>query len=135
MSVITGIHHAHLNPVRFQNTSTPDINLERDIISLDENLLGMAAVKNLESEQINGNKKLQSKFRINVATILVSALIFLSILAWFDFIQTTIYAYLDPDTTIDTVPSYVKLWYAIFITFLVVILIALIYIYNKDVLT
>ena len=102
-----------------QNTNMPGIDLDRDIIRTElegEVLLGMdlpeLAVK---------------QFRINIATILVSALIFLIILAWFDFIQTTFYNYLYPPSIDDAIPSSVKLWYAIGITIFITLVIILIY--------
>lgn len=112
----------------FQNTSTPDINLERDLIApgLEEELaLGM------ETSEINSDKK----FVVNISTILISALLFLTILAWFDFIQTTVFTWLAPEKEEEFVPSSVKLWYAIGVTIFVSILVILIYYYSRDHIT
>jgi hypothetical protein len=109
-STIIGSHN-------FQHTNTPDINLDRDITFNEEALLGME-VTELSQEK---------RFRINLATIIISALIFLAILAWFDFIQTTFYLWLTPETQVDGIPSSAKLWYALFITIIVIILIVIIY--------
>lgn len=117
MSSSTIIHHPKLN---FQDIKTPDINLERDLIE-PEVLFGM------ETAKLSKNKK----FHINISTILISALIFLVILAWFDFVQATFYEWADPRTQIDNLPSHVKLWYAILITTIVIILIILIYYHHS----
>lgn len=117
----TGIHPLIKT---FQNTNTPDINLERDVITpeIDAEIpLGMEAAK-LSTDK---------KFIVNVSTILISALLFLMILAWFDFMQTTFYIWLAPEDTNDFIPSSVKFWYAIFITVFVLILVVLIYYYSR----
>ena len=109
----------------FQNTNTPDVDLERDIIGPEvdgEIVLGM------ESTELNSDRR----FRINISTIMISAFIFLAILAWFDFIQTTFYIWLAPESTVDLIPASIKLWYAIAVTVLVIILIFLIYYYAQD---
>ena len=94
-----------------QNANTPDFDLERDLI-IEEELLGM---------EVGG---LQN-YRVNVGTIVISALIFLAILAWFDFAQTTFYYVIYPAASIDNIPSWVKLWYAIFITIVIIFLVYL----------
>jgi Na+/H+ antiporter NhaC len=109
----------------FQNTSVPDINLERDLIAPqleEEVLLGM------ETADINADKR----FVVNISTILISALLFLMILAWFDFMQTTFFTWLSPENDKDFIPSSVKLWYAIGITIFILILITLIYYYSRN---
>lgn len=116
-------HHRSL--VTLQNTPTPDVNLERDLLppQLEEELaLGM------ETAEINSDKR----FVVNISTILISALLFLMILSWFDFIQTTFFAWLTPESEVELVPSSVKLWYAIGMTIFVSILIVLIYYYSRD---
>lgn len=110
----------------FQNTSSPDINLERDLVITEggsEALLGMQ-VGELEIDE-------DTRFRFNIATIIISALIFLAILAWFDFMQTTIYIWLSPQVTDQFVAPSVKLWYAFLITFVVIILVYLIRYYTR----
>lgn len=99
----------------FLDTSTPDINLERDIIDV-EAVSGMAV-----SELSNG------RFKINIATIIISALLFLMILAWFDFIQSAFYSYLLPDIQNDNIPPWGKFWYALFSTIFIILIIILIY--------
>lgn len=111
----------------FQNTSSPDINLERDLVIAgeeSESLLGME-VGELEINQ-------DIKFRFNIATIIISAIIFLAILAWFDFMQTTFYVWLSPEVTDQLVAPSVKFWYAILITFMVIILVYLIHYYTRQ---
>lgn len=109
----------------FQNTDAPDIDFDRDLIGPEvesEIALGM------EASEIASDRR----FRVNISTIIISALIFLAILAWFDFIQTTFYLWLVPEAETDPVPSPVKLWYAILITFIVLILVALIFYYSQN---
>lgn len=128
-----------IRPHNFLNTNSPDINLDRDIID-NELILGMETGQ-LSSKELNIKEPnavglaATSRFRINLYTIFISALIFLAILAWVDFIQTTFYTWLSPNSTdsIDsTVTTEMKLWYAILITFLVIGLVVLIYWYlNK----
>lgn len=116
-NVITGN-----NPVN-QNTNAPDFDLDRDIIGPEveeEVLLGMDLAELSEK-----------KFQINVATIVMSAIIFLIILAWFDFIQTVFYNYLYPPSIDDAIPSSVKLWYAIMITIFISMMVILIYYYTS----
>lgn len=112
----------------FQNTNTPDINLERDIIAPEleeEIILGM------ETAKLNVDKK----YMVNISTIIISALLFLMILAWFDFIQTTFFVWLAPQVEAEFVPPSVKFWYAILITIVVLILVVLIYYYSHKHIT
>lgn len=115
-------------------TNVPDINLERDLVSPEleeEILLGMEA-----AELASQKRKRPHKFRINLATILISAFIFLAILAWFEFIQTAFYEYLYPSASSEEiVPSYVKFWYCLLISGLVIVLVLLVYYYCYDDLT
>jgi len=123
------VHGAHTSAIstkkplikhnRLQDSNSPDFDLERDLKA--EILLGM------ETEELT-----ETLFRIDLSTIIISALVFLVILAWFDALQTTFYAWLYPPSEAVDVPAYVKLWYAIFITFLIFILIILIYNYLGD---
>lgn len=115
---------AHLHTL--QNTNTPDINLERDI---DEIALGM------EVDQIRKPaKKKSTKFQINISTIIISALLFLLVLSWFDFMQTTFFAALAPASETLVSPE-VKFYYALLVTLVVIILCILIYYYNAERLT
>ena len=99
------------------NTNFPDIDLERDlIINEEEEVLGMGI-----------SELAANKFKINMTTIIISALIFLIILAWFDFIQTVFYAWTFPKSLEEAIPPDIKLWYAIFITIFILILVYLVY--------
>jgi hypothetical protein len=113
-----------LHSVRtLQNVNTPDIDLEQDVLEPEieaEIALGM------EATEISSDK-----FRVNISTILISALIFLVILAWFDFIQTAFYLWLIPQAQTDLIPASVKLWYAILKTVIIFILIILIYYHSR----
>jgi len=121
----------HASNRSLQNTNTPDIDLDRDLIDPDlEILLGMETGE-LASEKQSGNRLVDKKFQVNITTIIISALIFLSILAWFDFIQSTIFNWLAPQND-DPIPSSVKLWYAIFVTVFIIILIILIYYHSQN---
>lgn len=112
---------------KMMNTNSPDFDLERDIMGPDEDeiVLGMAATE-LSSRPEN------KKFQINIFTITISALIFLAILAWFDFIQTAFYSWMVPNTTNDLIPASVKLWYALLLTIVIIILVWLIYYHTQD---
>lgn len=111
----------HKSIATLQNINSPDFDLERDAVN-PALLLGM------ENSELAADKR----YQINLSTIFISALIFLAILAWFDFIQTTIFVWLSPEVAIDTVPPAVKLWYAIFITIMITILVVLIYYHFGD---
>ena len=114
----------HASPKSLQDANTPDIDLERDIIEPEveaEIALGM------EATELSSDKR----FRVNISTILMSALIFLAILAWFDFMQAAFYNWFLPETQTDLVPPSVKLWYAIFTTIIILILIILIYYHSN----
>ena len=93
-----------------QNTNMPDFDLEVE----GEELLGM------EVATVTG-------LRINMAGIIVSAVVFLAILAWFDFMQTAVFVWLSPDTTQDIIQPPVKLWYAALVTIFVAAIVILVY--------
>lgn len=103
-----------------QNANTPDVDLDRDLI-IEEEALGMEVTREAESR---GEKNVA--FRVNVATIVISAFLFLIILAWFDFIQTAFYDVLDPSLQDSMVPSTIKLYYALLVTGLSMVFILLI---------
>jgi hypothetical protein len=110
MSTPTGAgHHIHT----LQNTNSPDIDLDRDVVGM-----GTAALA-------------ARKFKVNIATIVIAALIFLAILAWFDFIQTTFFNVLYKPSIVDNVPSSVKFWYALFITLFVILLLIVVVYYAQ----
>jgi len=111
----------------FQNTSGPDIDLERDIIEIEE-LLGM------EATEISSEKR-DSRMVVNLSTIIISALIFLTILSWFDLMQTVFYVWTYPQFISETVPPDVKFWYAILVTSIVLILVVLIYYHSRKHIT
>ena len=102
-----------------QHINAPDFDLERDIVPLEE-LYGME-VANMQA------KKKEGKFKINVETIIISALIFLAILAWFDYIQTAFYFWAQPEEQKGEITPSTKFWYAIFITILVIILVYIVH--------
>lgn len=126
MSAIIGAHassgHTHIQIANMQNTDTPDINLERDLVP-EEVLLGME-----NTELASDNKK----FKVNIVTIVISALIFLAILAWFDFAQTTFYVWIYPPSEVANIPSSAKLAYALGITMVILVIIALLIYYFWD---
>lgn len=110
-----------------QNLNTPDFNLERDI-------LGGSVV---ETEELLGGailNKNNNKFRINIITIIISAIIFICILIWFDFIQTAFFIWLDPTVESSLLPVKIKLFYALFSTLFILAIIVLIYYHNHDIL-
>lgn len=124
-AITTVIPHTHHLLSTLQNTNTPDINLERDIINPE--LEGELAL-GMEVAEINTDKR----FIINVSTIIISALLFLLILSWFDFMQTAFYTWLAPGSVDELVPPSVKLWYAILLTIFIIMLIVLIYYYSRN---
>jgi H+/Cl- antiporter ClcA len=69
----------------------------------------------------------QSNITVSVETIIMSALIFIGILAWFEFLRT----WYDNVFTLKTEHNYFfiynRLWYAIFITALVLVLLYVVY--------
>lgn len=121
MSVVVPPYH-HIN---FQNTSTPDFDLDRDVVISEEIALGM------ETSEIATDKRLKfdKRFKVNIITIIISALLFLMILAWFDFIQTAFFSWLSPSGGGDIVPASVKLWYAFLASIIVIIIVILIFYY------
>lgn len=69
----------------------------------------------------------EHEFKVELSTLIISALIFLGVLAWFDFMQTGLFDWLSPSTQVNEVPSSVKFWYAILVTVVVVVLVILLY--------
>jgi hypothetical protein len=106
-----------------QNANTPDVDLDRD-------LTAEALGAELGREAAERSQDKGVAFRVNLATIAISAFVFLIILAWFDFIQTAFFVYLDPDSEESMIPSPVKLWYACLLTGLCSILVILIMYYS-----
>lgn len=120
----------HRSFATLQNVNSPDFDLNRDIVSpalAEEILLGMEAGELASEAEAQKRGGTENRFQVNLATILISALIFLAILAWFDFIQTTFFVWLSPEVIEDTVPPSVKFWYAILCSIVVIILVILIY--------
>lgn len=74
---------------------------------------------------------LSSKKHIHIIPIIVSAFVFLIILSWFDFIQTTFYEYMDQQKMKEEISSVVKFWTAVMLTFIIGIMLLLIYYYQK----
>jgi ABC-type multidrug transport system permease subunit len=107
-------------------THTPDFDIinEIPVQTEAEALLGM------ENTLLSGQK-----LSVNIPGILISALIFLVILAWFEFVQTAFYSYMNPEIISQEIPAATKFWTAILFTFLVAMLLSLVYYYcyfNKD---
>ena len=124
MALVGASHNLH-NARTLQNANTPDVDLERDLIEPD---LQAEVALGMENSELSADRR----FRVNISTILISALIFLSILAWFDFIQTAFYLWLLPQAQTDLIPASVKLWYAIMITIVIIILIILVYYHSNS---
>jgi len=114
MSRYAGTHN-------YQRLDTPDFDLERDLLN-EEELLGMGV----------GELAAERSFRVNIATIIISALIFLAILEWFEFMQTAFVAWIFPPSIEETIPATAKLWYAILVTILVLMLLYLIFYHSKN---
>lgn len=61
---------------------------------------------------------------ISLETVVISAFLFLAILAWFEFLRVWYDVTFSPDrTTNDFTLVYIRFWYAIFITCLVIIIV------------
>ena len=82
------------------------------------------------SETAHQSTQGRKQFRINIATIVISALLFLLVLAWFDFIQGTFLSWISPREDVDDVPTTAKLAYAMLITVFVLTGILLVYYYS-----
>ena len=113
--------HGHHVLNNFQNTSGPDIDLDRDV-------LGAGVVSGVLDRKLDPDDK--EHFRFNIATIIMSTLIFLAILAWFDFMQTAFYEWLQPETQVDSPSPASKFYYALLATAVVAVLCALILMYS-----
>lgn len=100
----------------FQDVNAPDIDLDRDVLQF-----AGANESNLRHER--------GKFGINLATMIVSAVVFLAILAWFDLFQTSVFLSFLPHLDID-VPAHVKFWYAVIVTAFVCSIVGVVYIYH-----
>jgi len=66
-------------------------------------------------------------FSVSIETIVVSALIFIAILAWFEFVRSWFDNTFDGKAVHDLGLVYHRFWYAIFVSVLVVILIYVVY--------
>ena len=71
------------------------------------------------------------KYTLTIAMVIISAILFLVVLAWFDFAQTVYFTAVSPQTPYTGVPSNVKLGYAVIITVFSVITLALYYIHSR----
>jgi hypothetical protein len=105
-----------IHPESFQENSN-----STDNVSVSGKILG---------EAVSNVGKKGGQFKINIATILISALLFLLVLGWFDFIQSTFLSWISPREDVDDVPSIAKLAYALLITIFVLTLIMLVYYYS-----
>ena len=64
---------------------------------------------------------------LSIETIIISALIFIAILAWFEFIRSWFDNVFDDEVVHNISAIFHRLWYAIFITVLALILIYIVY--------
>lgn len=116
------IHHSQA--VNFQHTNAPDVRFEHGIFEDNPDadiLLGM------ETTEVSKD----TKFGINISTILISAVLFLVVLAWFDFMQSAFVSWMSPESEVDAIPSQVKLAYAIGITIFVAMIVILYYYHSS----
>lgn len=103
--------------LRGQDTLTPDINVERDVVEIA-----------LGADVAEKSTSTQNRFQVNLATIFLSALIFIAILTWIDFIQAAFFLW--STGLSDAVPPPVKFWYSIFITLFTLVICYFIYYYH-----
>lgn len=105
-------------------TNTPDINLERDIIFPAETaaVAGGGATTTVTA--------MREQFKVNVTTILISALLFLMVLSWFAYLQAVFYSWTNPDKVVDNIPPTAQFWYATFSTVLILCLVYAIYYFS-----
>lgn len=68
-----------------------------------------------------------SNITVSIETIVMSALIFIAILSWFEFLRSWYDNVFNIDGTRNYTAIYHRLWYAIFITALVIILLYIVY--------
>lgn len=140
--MVVPVHHLHT----LINTNSPDFDLERDLEVFGAEIGRQAIAEEIEAESVetfegSERKRLRGgrfvpkkrQFQINIYTIIVSAIIFLTILAWFDFAQTTFYEWVSPKSYDPTLPSSAKFYYAIAVTIFVTIACLLILYYNRGV--
>ena len=95
-------------------------NLEMDLTQPEGALLALGASQNAQ------------KFRINLDTIILSGLVFITLIAWYDFLQTAFIGSFGSGGGFDRSTAPGKFWYAIFVTFFNFIIIGLIYYHTKD---
>ena len=120
-SVYSPVHHNLLN------TNSPDIDLDRDVV-----IMGMEGEMLAEEKSARHDRSI----KINILTILISGILFLLILAWFDFLQTAFYAICNPEldpSVYTSVPLRTKFWYAIFATIFILSLVMLLVIANRHI--
>ena len=98
-----------------------------DFDSAFDSALGVSEIENEIALGTETSIMSSSGSNINVIAILISALIFLAILSWFDFIQVAFYSYMNPEIMKEELPASTKFWLAVLITFLVGMMIILIY--------
>lgn len=130
--------HAHQS-ISLQ-TNTPDINLERDVNLQNGEILAGAGTAEISTGTLKKTSQKQleessrNRFKVNVATILISALLFLMVLSWFTYLQAAFYSWKTPERVIDDIPPVDQFWYAVLSTVLVLCLVYIIYYVSRDVL-
>lgn len=126
---LTPAHHLASSINNFQNTSGPDIDLDRTINY--SAVVGAALTNEEELQQKRAGPKKGREFTINVSIIIMSTVVFLAILAWFDFMQTTFYTWLQPETQVDFPTPANKLYYALLSTGVVIVICCLVVLYHE----
>lgn len=69
----------------------------------------------------------QSNITVSIETIVMSALIFITILAWFEFLRVWFDNVFNTDIPRNYNAIYHRLWYAIFVTALAIVLLYIVY--------
>lgn len=69
----------------------------------------------------------QSNITVSIETIVMSALIFIAILAWFEFLRVWFDNVFNSDGHRNYTAIYHRLWYAIFVTALAIVLLYIVY--------
>lgn len=129
-AALHGRTFGHAPPSVSLQTNTPDINLERDII--------LPTTISSETEAVVGGgvttttavASAKEQFKVNVTTILISALLFLMVLSWFAYLQAVFYSWTNPDKVVDNIPPTAQFWYATFSTVLILCLVYAIYYFS-----
>jgi hypothetical protein len=111
---------------------SPDFDYDADAADLQATTTAdLLSLGNVRREQPMESKNKSSVFFSTSITIILSSLIFLIVIAWFDFIQTAFFQVIDPGSTAEEdAPAWLKFWYALFSSVYIGVLIILCYIYG-----